>query len=230
MCSALSKAMDDASRLALHACYSRPTPHAKHTTSPGDRAKDTAVGAAAQSSTRGRRLHPAGRGRGHGMTPSASPCAVPALPRSCSASGQLRGEIVRRLVPRTLSLALLLVGAACTRQRVLLDQAPEVMIYAVHSPSPPTVGEGEMTLSFVDGSGAPVRVSSLSLKADMTHPGMTPWLADVEALEESQFTLPVSWSMAGDWILQIEAELSDGRRLRRTLPMQVEPAGEPGAG
>ncbi len=87
-----------------------------------------------------------------------------------------------------------------------------------------------MTLSFVDGSGAPVRVSSLSLKADMTHPGMTPWLADVEALEESQFTLPVSWSMAGDWILQIEAELSDGRRLRRTLPTQVEPAGEPGAG
>jgi hypothetical protein len=61
----------------------------------------------------------------------------------------------------------------------------------------------------------------------MTHPGMTPWLADVDSLPASQFTLPVSWSMAGDWILQIEADLSDGRRLRRTLPARIEPAGEP---
>jgi hypothetical protein len=82
-----------------------------------------------------------------------------------------------------------------------------------------------MTISFVDSSGAPVQVSSLHLKADMTHPGMTPWLADVERLDDSQVTLPITWTMAGDWIVQIEAELSDGRQLRRTVLAQVEPDG-----
>lgn len=138
--------------------------------------------------------------------------------------------IMLRTLQGMLAVAVLLAGTACTRQRALPDEAPEVSIAATHRPSPPTVGAGELTLSFVDGSGAPVRISSLSLKADMAHPGMTPWLADLKVIESSQVTLPVAWSMAGDWILRIEAELTDGRHLRRALSAWIEPADDPGGG
>lgn len=161
------------------------------------------------------------------MMPPASGAMRPAPRKSCLSTGRTASKSGLRMLPRALTLSVLLLGAACTRQSAIPDEAPDVMIAAEYRPSPPTVGEGEMTLAFVDSSGAPVLVSALSLKADMTHPGMTPWLADVDSLPASQFTLPVSWSMAGDWILQIEADLSDGRRLRRTLPARIEPAGEP---
>jgi len=129
-----------------------------------------------------------------------------------------------------LALTALVAGAACTRRRAAPDEAPDVLVSASFSPSPPVVGEGQLTLSFADRAGVPTQVSSLDVKADMTHPGMRPWLAEVESVKDSQVTLAVEWSMAGDWLLQIEAELGDGRRLRRTLPAAVEPAGRQGEG
>ena len=128
-----------------------------------------------------------------------------------------------------LALAAMLAGTACTRRRAIPDEAPEIRLAAGFNPSPPAVGAGQLTLSFFDGAGTPVGISSLEVKADMAHPGMTPWLAEIDSIEDTQVTLPVEWSMAGDWLLQIEAELSDGRRLRRTLPAAVEPEGPPSA-
>jgi hypothetical protein len=140
-----------------------------------------------------------------------------------------RHKAALRTLLWVLALAAVLAGAACTRRRAIPDEAPEIRLAAAFNPSPPAVGAGQLTLSFVDSAGTPVGISSLEVKADMAHPGMTPWLAKIDSIEGTQVTLPVEWSMAGDWLLQIEAELSDGRRLRRTLPAAVEPEGPPSA-
>lgn len=133
-------------------------------------------------------------------------------------------------VPWALAFAAIVAGTACTRRSAAPDEAPDVLVSATFSPSPPVAGAGWLTLSFENRSGVPTQVSSLEVKADMTHPGMRPWLAEVDSIEDSQVTLAVEWSMAGDWLLQIEAELEDGRRLRRTLPAAVDPAGQQGEG
>jgi hypothetical protein len=128
-----------------------------------------------------------------------------------------------------LALCLLAGVAACTRRSTAQDESPEVRVAASFAPSPPAVGEGQLTLTFFDAAGQPVGVERLQLKADMAHPGMTPWLAEFASLHDTQVTLPVTWSMAGDWILQVDAELRDGRRLLREVPLQVVLSDETGA-
>ena len=144
-----------------------------------------------------------------------------------------RGMVHRRRLRQglrwALALCLLAGAAACTRRSTAQDEAPEVRVAAGFTPSPPAVGEGQLTLAFFDAAGQPVGVETLRLKADMAHPGMTPWLAEFASLHDTQVTLPVTWSMAGNWILQVDAELRDGRRLLRTVPLQVVLSDAPGA-
>ena len=159
------------------------------------------------------------------MAPRVRSVRMVASPRSAM---RLR-RWMRRGLRWALALCLLACAAACTRRSTAQDEAPEVRVAASFTPSPPVVGQGQMTLTFFDAAGEPVAVETLRLKADMAHPGMTPWLAEFASLRDTQVTLPVTWSMAGDWILQVDAELPDGRRLLRTVPLQVMLSGAPGA-
>ncbi len=110
---------------------------------------------------------------------------------------------------------------ACSRQSSIPDEAPDVQVLVSYLPSPPETGEGELNVAFRDAANMPVPISRLSLRGDMTHPGMTPWLSDVEMDGATQAAIPVTWSMAGDWVIRVEAELADGRRLRRSVTTVV---------
>jgi hypothetical protein len=129
---------------------------------------------------------------------------------------------------RSLSLlvaALLLPAVvACGLRRGYTDEAPEVEVHLLTSPAPPVVGTAQFTLELLEPGGSGVDHALLQVRGDMTHPGMAPVEGIVGQGAQGRYPVTFKWSMAGDWVLTIDGQLPDGRRLLRTIPVQVEPA------
>jgi len=86
--------------------------------------------------------------------------------------------------------------------------------------SPPT-GDGRLAFRLSDENGQPIDSAALNIRADMTHAGMLPIEASTVISEAGVYRIPVRWTMAGDWIISVEASLSDGRRATHSFDMTV---------
>ena len=125
----------------------------------------------------------------------------------------------------TLAAGLLLPAAAgCGLRRVEVDQAPEIEVRVLTSPTPARVGPAELTLELLDPAGLGVDHALLQVRGDMLHPGMAPVDGIVGQAVSGHYPVAFEWSMAGDWILTVDGQLQDGRRLLRTFELRVEPA------
>ena len=114
--------------------------------------------------------------------------------------------------------------AGCGLRRVEVDQAPEIAVRVLTSPTPPRVGPAALTLELLDPAGLGVDHAQLQVRGDMIHPGMAPVDGIVGQAVMGQYPVTFEWSMAGDWILTVDGQLPDGRRLLRTFELRVEPA------
>lgn len=104
-----------------------------------------------------------------------------------------------------------------------VDQAPEISVRLATSPDPPLVGAGRLTLVLNDPAGSAVEHARVQVRGDMTHPGMAPVLSEAAEAGQGRYPMDFEWTMAGDWILTVQGDLPDGRRLLRTIPIRVEP-------
>ena len=106
--------------------------------------------------------------------------------------------------------ALLLLGillGACRRS----NQQPvtDLNFSLATVPYPPVVGSARLLVQVTDDAGAPVGDVVLAVKGDMTHAGMTPVLAEsMGAAAQGSYEVPFEWTMAGDWIVTVEARRS----------------------
>jgi hypothetical protein len=46
-------------------------------------------------------------------------------------------------------------------------------------------------------------------------------IAEVERIEGNQYVVPFEWTMAGDWIIEVSAELPDGTTAAQTFDQSV---------
>lgn len=126
---------------------------------------------------------------------------------------------------KLLSLVIILAflsPTACTRQSAAGDEAEEISVEIGYQPDPPIVGEAIILVDISDQQGRPVDGLDVAVKGDMTHAGMTPVLGTSTYQGDGLYTLPIEWTMAGDWILQLTAEMPDGRTLRRSFNLRVD--------
>lgn len=70
-----------------------------------------------------------------------------------------------------------------------------------------------------DAAGAPVSGGTLRLEGNMSHPGMRPSFADCREAEPGRYRGSLDLTMAGDWLVQVDASFPGGRRARRTFPL-----------
>ncbi len=127
-----------------------------------------------------------------------------------------------------LVLMILMSSIGCTRRNSLRDEAAEIHAEFVVVPSTPQVGAAEVSVLLSDSDGGPIQDAVVELKGDMTHPGMTPVLAEAVELADGLYVASMEWSMAGDWILTLQGQLPDGRTLVRQYAITVQGAA-PGA-
>ncbi len=90
------------------------------------------------------------------------------------------------------------------------------------SPTPPTVGAARLIISLHDPDGAPVEGARVLVEGNMSHAGMTPVVDSAQAEAPGQYSVSAfSFSMAGDWVLDLTALLPDGTAVRTRHPTSV---------
>lgn len=106
----------------------------------------------------------------------------------------------------------MLVG--CSRTA---DPGSGVRVSIELSPLPPSAGPSRVGVSLADRGGDPIAGATVAIEADMTHPGMRPVFARATEVAPGRYEAPIDLTMAGDWILTIDAALADGTKLRREM-------------
>ncbi len=86
---------------------------------------------------------------------------------------------------------------------------------------PPPAGDGHLAFRVTDAGDQPIDTATLQIRGDMTHAGMLPIEATATADEDGVYRTPIRWTMAGDWIITVEATLSDGRRATQSFNVTV---------
>ena len=86
-------------------------------------------------------------------------------------------------------------------------------------PQPPVVGTAEIEIFLRDEKGNPLEATRVEIEGNMTHPGMTPTFWTAEPQGSGRWVGQLELTMGGDWLIEVDVVLDDGRRIHRTLPL-----------
>ena len=102
---------------------------------------------------------------------------------------------------------------------------PDLTLEHEISPQPPRVGQVAITLRMTAASGTPITKARIRLEGNMSHAGMVPVFADATEIDAGRYRATMDLSMAGDWLVLVQATLADGRKLERQFEIKgVAPA------
>lgn len=118
-------------------------------------------------------------------------------------------------------VTLLLTGASCTRESQR-NRDSTFRIELEEPLFPPGVGPDTLTIRVFGAENRPVSDARLTVKGDMTHAGMVPVLAEVDGGIDGVYSVPITWTMAGDWVVTVEAQLPDGASTWASFDLKID--------
>ena len=121
-----------------------------------------------------------------------------------------------------LGVILVLLLAGCGRAQQASPATPDsYVVTLVADPAPPVVGDGAVNVTLHNASGTAVNDAQLAIEANMSHAGMAPVMAGGAAGKDGVYRVPLTWTMAGDWVVDVKFTLSDGQKITRRFPLQI---------
>lgn len=133
-------------------------------------------------------------------------------------------SIIYRLFLFVLLLVTGLTVIGCSRVSQEAAQQP-LQIELIEPLFPPGIGTYTMNIRLFDENNNPVNDAQIAIKADMTHAGMIPILANATDGDKGLYKVPIEWTMGGDWVIIIQATLPDGTIAEETFPITI--SGDP---
>jgi hypothetical protein len=128
----------------------------------------------------------------------------------------------RRRAAWLLGIVLLLALAGCGRmQQADPTTHDKFSVNLVTDPAPPVAADGVVIVTLRDPAGQPVDKAQLALEANMSHAGMTPVMASAASGKDGVYRVPLTWTMAGDWYVDVRFTLPDGQKITRRFPVNV---------
>ncbi|NWF69716.1 MAG: FixH family protein [Chloroflexi bacterium] len=118
-------------------------------------------------------------------------------------------------------LAALLCLAACAPASAPTQSATAVTISLRFEPDPPTVGEGLVVIGLQTAAGAAIDNARLTVEGNMAHAGMMPVSREITTGENGEYRTTFDWSMGGEWVLTVRAELSSGETVSEDFNVSV---------
>jgi len=112
-------------------------------------------------------------------------------------------------------LLVLLFVLACHRSA----QKPAITFKYNVAPQPVRVGTTTIDIALTDRSGQPVSGARVELEGNMSHPGMSPVTGVAREIQSGKYRGTLQFTMAGDWIVLVNATLSDGERLQNQFEL-----------
>jgi hypothetical protein len=133
----------------------------------------------------------------------------------------------RRGAACLLGVVLLLALAGCGRvQQANPSTQDSFSVTLATDPAPPVtadgaVADGAIIVTLRDAAGQPVDNAQLAVEANMSHAGMTPVMASSASGKDGAYRVPLTWTMAGDWYVDVRFTLPDGQKIARRFPVNV---------
>jgi hypothetical protein len=85
------------------------------------------------------------------------------------------------------------------------------------SPYPPAIGTVQFQVILSDTLARPITGAMMDIEANMSHPGMSPMMAELEEEEAGVYSAEIEFSMGGDWFILVNARLPDERVINRQI-------------
>jgi hypothetical protein len=116
-----------------------------------------------------------------------------------------------------------LVAGGCSRQSSQPTSTPDpgVQIEVENLNEPQRTGDVTLIVTVRDALGGPVDGAKVGVRGDMSHAGMMPSLGSVDGGHDGRYDVPFTWTMGGDWILEVTATLPDGSTTTRRFNLTV---------
>lgn len=89
-------------------------------------------------------------------------------------------------------------------------------------PASPRVGDGVIVLTLATPGGEAVNNAQVELEANMSHAGMVPVRARGSGGQAGTYRIPLRWTMAGDWYVDVRFTLPDGALIGRRFGVTVK--------
>ena len=124
-------------------------------------------------------------------------------------------DLTQLTAARACVLAVLAAGLAITSCSGRATSAT-TLSWTLTPPSP-VVGPATLTVTLRDAAGGAVTGAKVRLEGHMSHPGMTPVVADAAERTSGIYLVPFTFTMPGDWVLLVSAALSDGGRVEQRI-------------
>lgn len=122
-----------------------------------------------------------------------------------------------------IGLVLLLLGTfllACRSEAVTSANEAGIEI-TLEMEQQPAVGETLLLVGITDIAGQPVEIQHVTVRGDMNHAGMAPVIRDVEQATDGLYHVPFEWTMGGEWIVTVAAQLADGQTVEERFDLSV---------
>lgn len=105
-------------------------------------------------------------------------------------------------------------GAGCTPAE---SSVPDVQVDLTVTPSPPVVGDADVSLTLADRRGTPMKGADVNLEGNMNHAGMKPSFAEMVEVEPGHYAGTLRFTMGGDWFILVKAKTPDGRTIEQKI-------------
>jgi len=101
------------------------------------------------------------------------------------------------------------------------SQADEITMDLVADPDPPSVGQSSLKLTLTTPDATAVEGAMVMVDGNMDHEGMQPLHAMFKEQGSGVYQVPFSWTMEGDWMMDVTATLANGQEVTRSFEMTV---------
>lgn len=103
----------------------------------------------------------------------------------------------------------------------MLSEPPEIEIAYQPESNPVKLGDGVVIITVTSGDNTPIADAAITVIGDMAHHGMRPIEGEGTYTDNGRYTVPLRWTMAGNWIVTVRATLPDGRQVEETFSQEV---------
>lgn len=97
----------------------------------------------------------------------------------------------------------------------------EADIQVAYQTESATVGDATVAITLSEPDGAPITDATVEVTGDMAHGGMMPISGAGTHSGSGRYTVPLTWTMAGDWVVTVQITLADGRQFEHTFDQVV---------
>ena len=92
-----------------------------------------------------------------------------------------------------------------------------ILVAAHLDPQPERVGSEIVTVTVTDVSSRPISHASVTVEADMSHPGMSPVFGEATEAAPGTYMGKIDFNMGGDWVLLMHVNLPGGQKVERQI-------------